>query len=971
MGGGGSKAAAQAGAAYQEPAAEATDANASAAAAPAQVPAQVAALADGGGSSGGGGKTSLLRANSDKPRKTGGVQFSALPTPIARPDRKAGFSPTASSPAFDVAAAAAGSAAVADFAASHVGSVRLLASRHHLYKVHSMCHLFVDRAEGAASGRFGAAAAAAGVAGLAAAGGAGPPPAALPLLPIVAVAGAGGAAAGNAADAGAQGFAAAHKKRPGGSLKPVYADEEDWVQIADEDDGANAELSPRSPVKKTLRRRPPLQIDVGFGAEEGGGSPVGAAGGAPATPPPQKAARRPLLTLQVNDDDDDDGGGGGAAAGAPAGGRRGLQLDVEGADDGGGGAGGHAAQSYRFTRSGAIDMAGFEPSIRPTGLGGGGGSGSGGGGGAGGSGSGGRGEGGGAAGATHAERLVRLFLLGQGASGCVHKALDLVSLRLVAVKDVAVFEAARRRQVVKELATMHRTLKALPAAERAASRTGSRTGSHGGGGKAAPDVRMPDVRGADAVVGFMDAFANVAEGKISIMMELMDGGSLQDLADAVGDGTVPPLPDATIATLARHALRGLDHLHTRCHVLHRDIKPANLLIDSAGNLKISDFGLARSLEGEEGGGGGDGAGGGAGGADGAGGGAAPGGAQTFAGTLTYMSPERLNGEAYSYAADVWSLGLSLFTVALGRFPLARAARKRRQRQERQAGGGSAGGEEKTEGGAGEDEGGYWSVLQYVTEELPLQLLATRGGAASSGGGGGGGGGGSGSALGGSDDGEPAPSQPLLDFLRQCLQRDPLQRPSCAELLEHPFLELAAEDDAGGDAAAALSDGGSASPAADSINGSGHDTSPMYGSIYGSLHGIGGVAATGVAPPPPDPKALAELLCIQERLLEHQCGLLRARRRRLARGRRRRGKNGSAAAAADGACSPRLPWLLCEHVQSDALRVPTALAQQLGLRVHVVRRALSSTLEQARARDAAWAAAGSEQNVGSDSTDSDG
>ena len=272
------------------------------------------------------------------------------------------------------------------------------------------------------------------------------------------------------------------------------------------------------------------------------------------------------------------------------------------------------------------------------------------------------------------------------------------------------------------------------------------------------------------------------------------------------------------------------------------------------------------------------------------------------------------------------------------------------------------------GGAGEDEGGYWSVLQYVTEELPLQLLATRCGAASSGGGGGGGGS-SGSAL-GSDDGEPAPSQPLLDFLRQCLQRDPLQRPSCAELLEHPFLELAVEDDAGGDAAAALSDGGSASAAADSIYGSGHDTSPMYGSIYGSLHGIGGVAATGVAPPPPDPKALAELLCIQERLLEHQCGLLRARRRRLARGRRRRGKSGGAAAA-DGARSPRLPWLFCEHVQSDALRVPTALAQQLGLRVHVVRRALSSTLEQARARDAAWAAAGSEQDVGSDSTDSDG
>ena len=38
------------------------------------------------------------------------------------------------------------------------------------------------------------------------------------------------------------------------------------------------------------------------------------------------------------------------------------------------------------------------------------------------------------------------------------------------------------------------------------------------------------------------------------------------------------------------------------------------------------------------------------------------------GTMTYMSPERLRGASYSYASDIWSLGLVLAEGALGRFP---------------------------------------------------------------------------------------------------------------------------------------------------------------------------------------------------------------------------------------------------------------------------------------------------------------
>lgn len=41
---------------------------------------------------------------------------------------------------------------------------------------------------------------------------------------------------------------------------------------------------------------------------------------------------------------------------------------------------------------------------------------------------------------------------------------------------------------------------------------------------------------------------------------------------------------------------------------------------------------------------------------------------TFVGTVTYMSPERIRNESYSYPADIWSLGLALFECGTGEFP---------------------------------------------------------------------------------------------------------------------------------------------------------------------------------------------------------------------------------------------------------------------------------------------------------------
>jgi serine/threonine protein kinase len=91
-------------------------------------------------------------------------------------------------------------------------------------------------------------------------------------------------------------------------------------------------------------------------------------------------------------------------------------------------------------------------------------------------------------------------------------------------------------------------------------------------------------------------------------------------------------------------LGGLIYLHKVKHQLHRDIKPANILINSDGIVKLTDFGIAKTLENTEDL------------------------SNTFVGTKNYMSPERILGQDYSYSSDIWSLGLVVYELATGLFP---------------------------------------------------------------------------------------------------------------------------------------------------------------------------------------------------------------------------------------------------------------------------------------------------------------
>ncbi|EKM79536.1 hypothetical protein AGABI1DRAFT_114072 [Agaricus bisporus var. burnettii JB137-S8] len=139
------------------------------------------------------------------------------------------------------------------------------------------------------------------------------------------------------------------------------------------------------------------------------------------------------------------------------------------------------------------------------------------------------------------------------------------------------------------------------------------------------------------IVSFYGAF--LADPNICICMEFMDKGSLDGIYKKIGAIDIDVVGKVAIAVL-----EGLTYLYDVHRIIHRDIKPSNILCNSQGEIKICDFGVSGELINSI--------------------------ADTFVGTSTYMSPERIQGAQYTVKSDVWSLGISLIELALGHFPFA-------------------------------------------------------------------------------------------------------------------------------------------------------------------------------------------------------------------------------------------------------------------------------------------------------------
>ena len=109
------------------------------------------------------------------------------------------------------------------------------------------------------------------------------------------------------------------------------------------------------------------------------------------------------------------------------------------------------------------------------------------------------------------------------------------------------------------------------------------------------------------------------------------------------------LPIPEVVSILRQVAEGVAHAHA-AGVVHRDLKPANIMVGPDGQVRILDFGLAQSL--------------------------APDSLTvtlltqpgTTVGTIRYMAPEQLRGEAVDHRADIWALGVTLFEMLTGRLP---------------------------------------------------------------------------------------------------------------------------------------------------------------------------------------------------------------------------------------------------------------------------------------------------------------
>jgi serine/threonine protein kinase len=160
-----------------------------------------------------------------------------------------------------------------------------------------------------------------------------------------------------------------------------------------------------------------------------------------------------------------------------------------------------------------------------------------------------------------------------------------------------------------------------------------------------------------------------------------------------------------LGKIAEAVLGGLSYLYSAHRIMHRDLKPSNILVNSKGQIKLCDFGVSSELEGSV--------------------------AETFVGTGTYMAPERIQGSPYTVKSDVWSVGLSLMELAIGKFPF----------------------------GGGDDDGDGPGGPQGILDLLQQIVL------------------------------EPAPKLPksdafpsiLEDMIAKCLMKDPAERPTPKEL----------------------------------------------------------------------------------------------------------------------------------------------------------------------------------------------
>lgn len=204
-------------------------------------------------------------------------------------------------------------------------------------------------------------------------------------------------------------------------------------------------------------------------------------------------------------------------------------------------------------------------------------------------------------------------------------------------------------------------------------------------------------------------------GDLCMLLRYAPGGNLLQQIRKRGGG----LGLTQVRLYFSQILQGIHHIHEK-RVAHRDIKPENIVISHDGTMMITDFGLAARQCGW----------------------ACGSGANTCCGTLQYMAPELACRRAHGMAVDMWSLGILLFEMLVGRSPFQHC-------------------------GISDKPFYIINVLRQPVDAWNHALFALPEETRGSGGGGGG--------------------SNLDDLLKRLLQPDPARRMTAAAALRHPFL----------------------------------------------------------------------------------------------------------------------------------------------------------------------------------------
>lgn len=135
------------------------------------------------------------------------------------------------------------------------------------------------------------------------------------------------------------------------------------------------------------------------------------------------------------------------------------------------------------------------------------------------------------------------------------------------------------------------------------------------------------------------------DGERYLVIEYVAGRSLAEILAEDG-----PLPESLARKVGADVAAALAYAHAR-HITHNDIKPANILVDEAGETRVTDFGIAHSARAT----------------------LSPAEARELMGTLEYLAPEVIEGAEPDARSDLYALAVTLYEAVAGQLPFSGSA----------------------------------------------------------------------------------------------------------------------------------------------------------------------------------------------------------------------------------------------------------------------------------------------------------